>query len=97
MFPIEKFKTIQTPFYYYDQDILQATLDTINREAGKYEGYKVHYAVKANVDPTVLGIINANGLGCDCVSGGEVERCLISGFAPSKIVFAGVGKAEWCC
>lgn len=95
MFPIEKFKTVQTPFYYYDQDILQATLDTINREAGKYEGYKVHYAVKANVDPTVLGIINANGLGCDCVSGGEVERCLISGFAPSKIVFAGVGKADW--
>ena len=29
------------------------------------------------------------------MSGGEVERCLISGFAPSKIVFAGVGKADW--
>lgn len=95
MFPIEKFKSVQTPFYYYDQALLQKTLDTINAEAGKYEGYKVHYAVKANVDPTVLGIINASGLGCDCVSGGEVERCLISGFAPSKIVFAGVGKADW--
>lgn len=95
MFPIEKFKSVQTPFYYYDQALLQKTLDTINKEAGKYEGYKVHYAVKANVDPTVLGIINASGLGCDCVSGGEVERCLISGFAPSKIVFAGVGKADW--
>ena len=95
MFPIEKFKSVQTPFYYYDQALLQKTLDTINEEAGKYEGYKVHYAVKANVDPTVLGIINASGLGCDCVSGGEVERCLISGFAPSKIVFAGVGKADW--
>lgn len=95
MFPIEKFKSVQTPFYYYDQALLQKTLDTINSEAGKYEGYKVHYAVKANVDPTVLGIINASGLGCDCVSGGEVERCLISGFAPSKIVFAGVGKADW--
>lgn len=95
MFPIEKFKSVQTPFYYYDKSLLQSTLDTINREAGKYEGFKVHYAVKANVDPTVLGIINASGLGCDCVSGGEVERCLISGFAPSKIVFAGVGKADW--
>lgn len=95
MFQIEKFKNVQTPFYYYDKSLLQATLDTINREAGKYEGFKVHYAVKANVDPTVLGIINASGLGCDCVSGGEVERCLISGFAPSKIVFAGVGKADW--
>lgn len=95
MFPIEKFKSIQTPFYYYDQALLQRTLDTINNEASKYRGYKVHYAVKANVDPTVLGIINASGLGCDCVSGGEVERCLMSGFAPSKIVFAGVGKADW--
>lgn len=95
MFPIEKFKSVETPFYYYDKSLLQSTLDTINREAGKYEGFKVHYAVKANVDPTVLGIINASGLGCDCVSGGEVERCLISGFAPSKIVFAGVGKADW--
>ena len=95
MFPVEKFNSIQTPFYYYDKAILQQTLDTINAEAGKYEGYKVHYAVKANVDPTLLGIVNASGLGCDCVSGGEVERCLMAGFAPSKIVFAGVGKADW--
>lgn len=95
MFPVEKFNSIQTPFYYYDKALLQQTLDAINAEAGKYEGYKVHYAVKANVDPALLGIVNASGLGCDCVSGGEVERCLMSGFAPSKIVFAGVGKADW--
>ena len=95
MFPVEKLNSIQTPFYYYDKALLQQTLDTINAEAGKYEGYKVHYAVKANVDPALLGIVNASGLGCDCVSGGEVERCLMSGFAPSKIVFAGVGKADW--
>ncbi|MDD6788103.1 MAG: diaminopimelate decarboxylase [Bacteroidales bacterium] len=95
MFPVEKLNSIQTPFYYYDKALLQQTLDAINAEAGKYEGYKVHYAVKANVDPALLGIVNASGLGCDCVSGGEVERCLMSGFAPSKIVFAGVGKADW--
>lgn len=95
MFPVEKLNSIQTPFYYYDKALLQQTLDAINVEAGKYEGYKVHYAVKANVDPALLGIVNASGLGCDCVSGGEVERCLMSGFAPSKIVFAGVGKADW--
>lgn len=95
MFPVEKLNSIQTPFYYYDKALLQQTLDAINAEADKYEGYKVHYAVKANVDPALLGIVNASGLGCDCVSGGEVERCLMSGFAPSKIVFAGVGKADW--
>ena len=94
-FPVDKFHNVQTPFYYYDKNLLQQTLDTINREASKYEGYRVHYAVKANVDPTVLGIINASGIGCDCVSGGEIERCLMAGFSPSKIVFAGVGKADW--
>lgn len=94
-FPLDRFKSVETPFYYYDQKLLQATLDTITSEAAKYEGFKVHYAVKACVDQTVLGVINASGIGCDCVSGGEVERCLMSGFAPSKIVFAGVGKADW--
>lgn len=94
-FPIEKFQDIQTPFYYYDRALLQKTLDVINQEAAKYAGFRVHYAVKANVDPTVLSIINAAGLGCDCVSGGEVEVCLKAGFPASKVVFAGVGKADW--
>ena len=34
-FPIEKFKQIETPFYYYDLEVLRNTLNTINREAGK--------------------------------------------------------------
>jgi len=94
-FPIETFQSLQTPFYYYDLDLLKQTLDTINLEAAKYDGFKVHYAVKANVDPTVLATINAAGLGCDCVSGGEVETCLKNGFPSNKVVFAGVGKADW--
>lgn len=94
-FPISHFEGVQTPFYYYDRALLQQTLDVINREASRYAGFRVHYAVKANVDPTVLSIINAAGLGCDCVSGGEVETCLKAGFPASKVVFAGVGKADW--
>ena len=31
-FPIEKFNGLQTPFYYYDSEILDATLKTINEE-----------------------------------------------------------------
>lgn len=94
-FPLDHFKGVQTPFYYYDKTLLQETLDTINREASKYPAFRVHYAVKANVDPIVLNIINASGLGCDCVSGGEVETCLKADFPASKVVFAGVGKADW--
>jgi diaminopimelate decarboxylase len=63
-------------------------------EAGKYEGFHVHYAVKANFNPRLLQIISASGLGADCVSGGEVQAALNAGVAPEKIVFAGVGKTE---
>ena len=95
IFPIEQFEGLQTPFYFYDKSLLQQTLDTINREAAKYPGYHVHYAVKANVDPTLLKLIRESGLGCACVSGGEVETCLKAGFPSSKVVFAGVGKSDW--
>ena len=94
-FPVEKFKDIQTPFYYYNTDLLKATLATINAETSKYDNYHVHYAVKANANPTILSIIKDAGLGADCVSGGEVEAALKAGFAPEKIVFAGVGKSDW--
>jgi len=94
-FPVEQFEGVQTPFYYYDKKLLQQTLDVINREAARYAGFHVHYAVKANVDRTVLAMVNAAGLGCDCVSGGEVKACLDAGFPASKVVFAGVGKADW--
>ena len=36
-FPIDKFQEIQTPFYYYDTNVLRQTLKTINAEAGKHE------------------------------------------------------------
>ena len=94
-FPVEKFQNIETPFYYYDTDLLRQTLKTINAEAGKHDNFIVHYAIKANANPKVLNIINQAGLGADCVSGGEVQRSLESGFPAERIVFAGVGKADW--
>ena len=94
-FPVEKLEQIQTPFYYYDTELLRQTLRTINEEAGKHEHFVVHYAVKANVNPTLLRYIREAGLGADCVSGGEIEASLKAGFPASKIVFAGVGKSDW--
>lgn len=94
-FPIEKFQRIETPFYYYDTAVLRKTLQTINAEAGKHEGFCVHYAIKANANPKVLNIICQAGLGADCVSGGEIEAAITTGFPANKIVFAGVGKSDW--
>ena len=72
-FPIHKFRELETPFYYYDTNLLRHTLDTIRKEAGKYNKFCVHYAVKANANPKVLSIIRESGLGADCVSGGELR------------------------
>ena len=94
-FPTAKFQDIQTPFYYYDTELLRETLRVINREAQKHEGFCVHYAVKANANPRILRIIREAGLGADCVSGGEIEASVKAGFPSSKIVFAGVGKSDW--
>ena len=94
-FPIEKLQSIQTPFYYYDAEVLRQTLRAINEEAGKHEGFVVHYAVKANANPRILRIIREAGLGADCVSGGEIEASVKAGFPTNKIVYAGVGKADW--
>ena len=94
-FPTAKFQDIQTPFYYYDTEVLRETLRVINSEVQKHEGFCVHYAIKANANPKILRIIREAGLGADCVSGGEIEVCKKAGFSGSKIVFAGVGKSDW--
>ena len=94
-FPTDQFQQLRTPFYYYDTELLRKTLQTINDEAGKHEGFVVHYAVKANANPQLLRIIRQAGLGADCVSGGEIEASIKAGFPASKIVFAGVGKSDW--
>ncbi|MBR5325370.1 MAG: diaminopimelate decarboxylase [Prevotella sp.] len=95
IFPVEKLQSIQTPFYYYDSELLRQTLRAIHEEASRHEGFVVHYAVKANANPKVLRIIREAGLGADCVSGGEIEASVKAGFPVSKIVFAGVGKSDW--
>lgn len=94
-FPIEKFSRLQTPFYYYDTELLRTTLRAINEEVGKHQRFQVHYAVKANANPKVLNVICQAGLGADCVSGGEIEAALKVGFPSNKIVYAGVGKSDW--
>lgn len=95
IFPIDKFRELRTPFYYYDTKVLRDTLACIKSEVAKYERFDVHYAMKANVNPKVLKIISESGLGADCVSGGEIRAAIKAKIPAHKIVFAGVGKADW--
>lgn len=93
IFPIEKFRELETPFYYYDLDLLSATLKEINRCVSGHP-FVVHYAIKANSNPRLLSEIREAGLGIDCVSKGELKVAMDCGFSPHSIVFAGVAKTD---
>jgi diaminopimelate decarboxylase len=90
---INRFKELETPFYYYDLNVLSKTLEACRSASAKY-GFHVHYAMKANFNKRVLETIQSFGLGADCVSGNEVKAALEYGFGKEKIVFAGVGKSD---
>jgi len=90
---LEKFRKIETPFYYYDLEVLRSTLEVVKKESDN-SGYKVHYAVKANSNTRILKIISSYGFGADCVSYNEINAAIAAGFNPSEIVFAGVGKTD---
>ncbi|WP_316753622.1 diaminopimelate decarboxylase [Pedobacter gandavensis] len=90
---IARFANLETPFYYYDLNLLQNTLNDC-AAAAKVYNFHVHYAMKANFNPAVLQKIKAVGFGADCVSGGEVSKAIEVGFGQNQVVFAGVGKSD---
>ena len=90
---IEHLDKIATPFYYYDMELFQKTVDHVAELAQQHE-IKVHYAIKANVERRLLEYISSKGFGADCVSGNEVLHAHSCGFPAGKIVYAGVGKSD---
>lgn len=80
------------PFWFYQEDILARRLKLL--EDG-LPGCTFYYSVKSQSNLSLLSLIAAHArFGADVVSGGELYRALKAGFAPEKIVFAGVGKTE---
>ena len=90
---VNAFAQQETPFYYYDMSLLEDTLAAARRSADTF-GFHVHYALKANFNERILKQVQHIGFGADCVSGNEVRKAIETGFEPSKIVFAGVGKSD---
>ncbi len=92
---MEQLREAATPCYFYDLQLLRETLAAVRREVPENDpAFRVHYAVKANSNPRILGEMAAQGLGADCVSGGEIELAIAAGVPAGRIVFAGVGKTD---
>lgn len=83
----------ETPFYYYDLNVLEETLDAASAASSK-RGFHVHFALKSNFNSRLLEMIQSKGFGADCVSGNEVQQAINAGFDAKMITFAGVGKSD---
>lgn len=77
-----------SPLYVYDEGELRARCRAL-RNAFAPELADFFYAMKANSNPHLLGIVREEGLGIDAVSLGEVRMARHVGFAPTQISFNG--------
>ncbi|MDN3638126.1 diaminopimelate decarboxylase [Simiduia curdlanivorans] len=80
-----------TPTYVYSRAALTDAYNQYATALGDHDGL-VCFAVKANSNLGVLGLLADLGAGFDIVSEGELERVLLAGGKPERIVFSGVGK-----
>ena len=80
-----------TPCYVYSK---QAILDVYQAYADSFASltHQICYAVKANSNLAVLGVLAQAGAGFDIVSRGELMRVLAAGGEATRVVFSGVGK-----
>lgn len=82
----------QTPFYAYDRDRLAARVREVR--SALPPGIGLHYAVKANPMPALVGFMRPLVDGLDVASAGEMQVALNAGADPSHVSFAGPGKRE---
>lgn len=80
----------QTPFYAYDRVLLGASIARL--KAALPPEVKLHYAMKANPMPALVGYLAGIVDGIDVASGGELGIALDAGANPLEISFAGPGK-----
>ena len=84
---------VETPCYVYSRAALEQHWLAFDAAFGDYP-HQICYAVKANGSLAILDLLGRLGSGFDIVSGGELERVLRVGGAPSEIIFSGVGKSK---
>ena len=82
----------QTPFYAYDRRLLRERVAELR--AALPAGIGLHYAMKANPMPAVVGLMAGLVDGVDVASAGELTVALDAGAAPAHISFAGPGKRD---
>jgi len=81
-----------TPLFVYSEAAMREAWERYERAFSGVD-HRICYAVKANGNGAILRLFAGLGAGADIVSGGELRAAVRAGFAPARIVFAGVGKS----
>jgi len=89
----EAARELGTPVFVYRRAAIE---DAYRAYESAFAGatHRICYAVKANGNGAILRVLAQLGAGADIVSGGELLAARRAGFAPERIVFAGVGKSD---
>ncbi len=82
----------RTPFYAYDRVLLRARVAELRSALPR--GIKLHYAMKANPMPALVGLMAGLVDGIDVASAGELKVALDAGADPAEVSFAGPGKRD---
>lgn len=82
-----------TPAYVYSAASIRQQYERLDATLADVP-HRIHYSLKANSSRAVLDVLRSLGSAADVVSGGELYRALRAGFAPSEVIFGGVGKTE---
>ena len=81
-----------TPCYVYSANSIRERFRRLS-DAFESVPHHIHFAMKANSNLSVLRLLQQLGAGVDIVSGGELYRARVAGFAAADVVFSGVGKS----
>src|SRR5690348_7454678 len=82
-----------TPSYIYSRAVLETNWQVFDQSFRNIP-HRICYAVKANSNITILHLLAKLNSGFDIVSLGELERVIVAGGDPKKIIFSGVGKSQ---
>ena len=83
-------KAQTTPFYVYSQTKITNIFEQLKNNLDS----EIFYAVKANSNQSIIKLMASLGAGADVVSVGELERAILAGVEPQKIIFEGIGKTK---
>ncbi|NHN26838.1 diaminopimelate decarboxylase [Flavobacterium jejuense] len=76
-----------SPLYVYDAERIETQYNRLTKAFSKVEQFKIHYAVKALSNISILKVLKRLGSGLDTVSIEEVLLGLHAGFEPKEIMY----------